>query len=189
LYTILGRASRGKRKKERQPPAGCIISGIVIPVQPDFILQNASWRDLGALHTLEKVCFGADAWPYLELLGLLTFPGVVRLKASAQSGMVGFISGEARRAEQAGWILTLGVLPDWRRRGVAAELLAECERRMAMPQVKLTVRRSNTAAIRLYEKMGYQQVDIWSKYYRSGEDGLVLAKRIPDQKGMGHGLA
>ena len=27
-------------------------------------------------------------------------------------------------------------------------------------------------------KMGYTQVDIWSKYYRGGEDGLVLAKEM-----------
>ena len=167
--------------------AGSIISGIVIPVQSEYLIENANWRDLGALNTLEKVCFGEDAWPYLELLGLLTFPGVVRLKATVRREMIGFISGDARRAEKTGWILTLGVLPAWRRRGVALALLAECERRMGMPQVKLTVRRGNLPAIRLYEKLGYQQVDIWSKYYRSGEDGLVLAKHLPAANGAGHG--
>jgi len=45
-----------------------------------------------------------------------------------------------------------------------------------MPVIKLTVRRSNIPAIKLYEKLGYYQVDIWSKYYRNGEDGLVLEK-------------
>ena len=153
---------------------------------PAFQLENASWRDLGELRALENTCFGADAWPLLELLGLLTFPGVVRLKAVAAGVMVGFISGDARRAEKTGWILTLGVLPHWRRRGVAMALLLECERRLRMPQIKLTVRRSNTAAIRLYEKLGYQQVDIWSRYYRGGEDGLVLAKQIPETKGEAH---
>ncbi len=161
----------------------------MIPVQADFIIEKASWRDLGALQTLEKVCFGEDAWPYLELLGLLTFPGVVRIKACVQHEMIGFISGDARRTEKTSWILTLGVLPNWRRRGVAVALLGECERRMGMPQVKLTVRRSNTAAIRLYEKLGYQQVDIWSKYYRGGEDGLVLAKHTPPSQGAQHGTA
>jgi ribosomal-protein-alanine N-acetyltransferase len=154
---------------------------------PGFWLENASWRDLSELRALENTCFGADAWPLLELLGLLTFPGVVRLKAVAGGVMVAFISGDARRAEKTGWILTLGVLPHWRRRGLAMALLLECERRMRMPQVKLTVRRSNTAAVRLYEKLGYQQVDIWSKYYRGGEDGLVLAKQMPDAQGEARG--
>jgi hypothetical protein len=53
-----------------------------------------------------------------------------------------------------------------------------CEQKMGMPTVKLTVRRNNLEAFHLYEKMGYQQVDIWSHYYRNGEDGLVLEKHL-----------
>ena len=49
---------------------------------------------------------------------------------------------------------------------------------MHMPQVKVSVRRSNIAAIRLYEKFGYNLEDIWDKYYHGGEDGLVLVKKM-----------
>jgi len=147
-----------------------------------FQIENASWRDLTALHSLEKLCFDLDAWPIIELLGVLTFPGVVRLRAVAEDKMIGFIAGDPRRNEKTSWILTLGILPDWRRQGIAEALLAECEVRMAMPLVKLTVRRGNLPAIKLYEKMGYQQVDIWSKYYRNGEEGLVFEKRLEKSK-------
>ncbi|NPV41345.1 MAG: GNAT family N-acetyltransferase [Anaerolineae bacterium] len=143
-----------------------------------YTIQPATWRDLFALSELEKICFKEDAWPLLELMGVLTFPGVVRLRAVVEKEMVGFIAGDARRAEKTGWILTLGVLPFWRRRGIAYDLLSTCEQQMGMPVVKLTVRRNNESALRLYEKMGYRQVDIWSRYYRSGEDGLVLEKTI-----------
>jgi ribosomal protein S18 acetylase RimI-like enzyme len=143
-----------------------------------YIIQSASWRDLFSLSALEKVCFQEDAWPLLELLGVLTFPGVVRLRAIADEEMVGFIAGDSRRAEQTGWILTLGVLPVWRRKGIAYDLLSTCEQQMGMPLVKLTVRRNNLCALQLYEKMGYKQVDIWSRYYRNGEDGLVLEKHL-----------
>lgn len=112
----------------------------------------------------------------LELLGVLTFPGVIRLKAVGKGEMVGFISGDPKREERTGWILTLGVLPEWRRMGIAETLLGECERLMEVPRVKLTVRRGNEPAIRLYEKMGYRQINIWPKYYKSGEDGLVFEK-------------
>ena len=54
-----------------------------------------------------------------------------------------------------------------------------------MPKVKLTVRRGNLPAIKLYEKMGYSQVDIWSRYYRNGEDGLVFEKSITDSDASG----
>jgi ribosomal-protein-alanine N-acetyltransferase len=53
-----------------------------------------------------------------------------------------------------------------------------CEQKMGMPCVKLTVMRSNQAALTLYKKLGYNQVDIWSHYYRNGEDGLVLEKTV-----------
>ena len=143
-----------------------------------YNIQQASWRDLFALGALEKVCFEQDAWPLLELVGVLTFPGVVRLRAVAADEMVGFIAGDPRRNDKTGWILTLGVLPGWRRKGIAGGLLSKCEQLMGMPRVKLTVRRNNLSALQLYHKMGYEQVDIWSRYYHNGEDGLVLEKVI-----------
>lgn len=141
-----------------------------------YNIQTASWRDLFALSALEKICFSQDAWPLLELIGVLAIPGVVRLRAVVADEMVGFIAGDPRRHEKTGWILTLGVLPDWRRKGIAQALLRRCEEHMEMPRVKLTVRRNNLSALQLYKKMGYQQVDIWSRYYHNGEDGLVLEK-------------
>ena len=160
---------------------GCcevIMVGIVNEDSRDYLIEPAAWRDLKALDGLEKSCFGEDAWSLLELLGLLVFPGVVRLKAAVDGAMVGFIAGDPRRNEKTGWILTLGVLPDRRRHGIAEALLSECEQNMGMPLVKLTVRRGNVPAIHLYEKLGYTQVDIWSRYYHNGEDGLVLEKKL-----------
>ena len=144
-----------------------------------YNIERANWRDLLTLSSMEKTCFGVDAWPLIDIVGVLTFPGYVRLRAVGDDKLVGFIAGDPRKRDNTGWILTLGVLPEWRRQGIASALLNKCEEQLRMPKVKLTVRRGNTAAIRLYEKLGYQQVDVWSKYYRGGVDGLVLAKEMP----------
>ncbi|MDO9545200.1 MAG: N-acetyltransferase [Pelolinea sp.] len=143
-----------------------------------YMIERASWRDLLALSALEKACFERDAWPLLDVMGVLTFLSVVRMRAMGDGELIGFIAGDPNKEKKTAWILTLGVLPDWRRMGIAETLLRMCEEEMHMPLVKLTVRRSNAAAIRLYEKFGYTQVDIWPKYYRGGEDGLVLAKEM-----------
>jgi len=143
-----------------------------------FTIEQAGWRDLLALSSLERTCFAQDAWPMVELMGVLTFPGVIRLRAVGEEKLVGFIAGDPRKRENTGWILTLAVTPEWRRMGIAETLLAQCEAALQMPVIKLTVRRNNDAAIRLYEKLGYTQIDIWSKYYRNGEDGLVLEKKM-----------
>ena len=146
--------------------------------QKTFQVQVANWRDLFPLRQLEYDCFKKDAWPLLELLAVLTLPGTVRLKAVADDRMVGFIASDQHRMEDVGWIITLGVLRDYRRRGIAAALLDECERQIALPCIHLTVRRSNQAAILLYEKLGYRQVDVWSRYYYGGEDALLFEKNL-----------
>jgi len=72
----------------------------------------------------------------------------------------------------------VGVLPEYRRQGLAKELMDKCERVMNMPLIKLSVRRSNQAAIQLYQKLGFTQVDVWNKYYYDGEDGIVMEKQL-----------
>jgi ribosomal protein S18 acetylase RimI-like enzyme len=142
-----------------------------------YHIENAGWRDLNGLRQLERACFGQDAWPLLDLISVLTFPGIIRLKATVGSQIVGFVGGEQRNGDRTGWITTLGVLPDYRHQGIARTLLQACENQMTQPRLRLTVRRSNESAIRLYRLAGYAQVDVWTHYYVGGEDGLVLEKK------------
>jgi len=142
------------------------------------VIEPATWRDLNALRHLEKVCFPLDAWPLWDLVGVLTLPNVVRLKALVAGEMVGFIAGDIRASERLAWIATVGVLPEYRGRGIGGALLRTCEERLKVPRVRLNVRVSNHPAIHLYLRMGYQQVSIWPRYYQDGEDALILEKGL-----------
>jgi ribosomal protein S18 acetylase RimI-like enzyme len=144
----------------------------------DYTLEAADWRDLNALRQVEKECFGDESWTLLDLIGVLTLAGVVRIKAVHAGEMIGFAAAESRAAENTSWISTIGVLPAYRRNGVAAALLAACEARVSMPRMRLCVRASNWAALRLYEECGYQRVGVWQDYYANGEDALVLQKYL-----------
>jgi len=135
-----------------------------------------SFRDLNGLHKLEHACFLDDAWPLLDLIAVLTWPDVVRLKAMLDGQMIGFIAGDPRPSQGFAWIATLGVFPEYRRQGVARALLTECERRLEIARIRLCVRTNNVAAIRLYETADYQRVDIWRKYYHDGGDALLMEK-------------
>ncbi len=142
------------------------------------VVGPATWRDLSALRNLEKICFPLDVWPLLDLVGVLTFPGLVRLKATRDGEMVGFIAADIRRMENIAWISTLGVLPAYRRQGIATSLLQACEAKIRVPRLRLSVRTSNQPALRLYSQLGYKQHSVWSRYYSDGEDALVLEKSL-----------
>jgi ribosomal protein S18 acetylase RimI-like enzyme len=138
----------------------------------------ASILDLGALRHLEQACFPKDAWPLLDLIAVLTFGGVVRLKAVENDQMIGFIAGDPRPREGLAWIATIGVLPDHRGRGIGRTLLKACESRLPQPRIRLSVRPSNHEAIRMYQNAGYRSVDQWRNYYDDGEDALVMEKQV-----------
>jgi [ribosomal protein S18]-alanine N-acetyltransferase len=77
-------------------------------------------------------------------------------------------------------INNLAVLPDFRHRGVGAELLAFVLNegaRLGALRATLEVRRSNTPALMLYERYGFTVAGIRRDYYSNPqEDALILWK-------------
>jgi ribosomal protein S18 acetylase RimI-like enzyme len=141
-----------------------------------FKIEAASWRDLNALRHLEEVCFLQDAWPLWDLIGVLTMPNVVRLKAVVEGEMVGFIAGDVHRSDHLAWIVTVGVLPKFRQQGIGSALIKVCESHLEVATIRLSVRISNHAAVHLYEGLGYRRIGEWPGYYADGEDALVMEK-------------
>lgn len=136
----------------------------------------ASILDLNSLRRLEQACFPKDAWPLLDLIAVLTFPEVVRLKAVEAGEMVGFVAADERGRDGVAWIATIGVLPAYQRRGVGLALLRACEARLRFRRIRLCVRPSNEPAIQMYRREGYYGVDTWTRYYNDGESALVMEK-------------
>jgi ribosomal protein S18 acetylase RimI-like enzyme len=143
---------------------------------PDYSILPANALDLYGILRLEHICFGEDAWPLLDVVGLLTWPGEVRLKAVVGKRLVGFIAGETDERTQISQIATIGVDPEFRRRGIGEALLEACERALPGQKLQLTVRVDNLAAIRLYEKFGYHAYARLENYYQHGRPGTAMEK-------------
>ncbi|MBI5961114.1 MAG: GNAT family N-acetyltransferase [Chloroflexi bacterium] len=145
-----------------------------------YSLRRATLFDLRQIHRLEQVIFPRDAYPYLDLGMLFIWPGVINLKITAPDrSLAGFLSATRGLSPERAWIITVGVSPAHQRRGLGAYLMVMTERRIHRPYVRLTVREGNLTAIRLYEKLGYTIIDRKISYYRDGETGLIMQKRVP----------
>lgn len=84
-------------------------------------------------------------------------------------------------------ILNLTVNPPSQRRGVGTRLLKhflQLACRHNADVAMLEVRPSNTAALRLYEKLGFNEIGVRRNYYpceNGREDALLLARSLIDQ--------
>lgn len=71
--------------------------------------------------------------------------------------------------------------PEFRRKGVATGLIMEAERRLAkmgVGKIFLETGIGNAPAIALYAKCGYERISVRKKYYKDGEDAVVMAKTL-----------
>ncbi|HJS29535.1 MAG TPA: N-acetyltransferase [Anaerolineales bacterium] len=151
-------------------------------------IAPAGWHDFGPVRQLEEICFTADAWPFWDILGALTLPQIVRLKAVAEDKLVGFIAVDVRQRKGEGWIMTIGVLPEFRRRRVASALIDKAESLSGMSSIRLHVRQSNLSARQLYKGLGYSEYDRWPRYYTDGEDAVLMFKTLRDGTAVPKGL-
>jgi [ribosomal protein S18]-alanine N-acetyltransferase len=140
-------------------------------------IERATWRDVRALVRLDRRCFKPiDQFGWYEFLGLCVWPGVIALKAVHHDRIVGFIAGDPRRHEGHTIITTIGVDPDYQRRGLGERLLRAVEARSALPRLQLMVRVSNLPALHLYRKLDYAIVETWPRFYADGEDAYLMEK-------------
>jgi ribosomal-protein-alanine N-acetyltransferase len=81
-----------------------------------------------------------------------------------------------------GHVVSIAVLPEYRRRGIATALMLRAmdsmKNKYGAAEVYLEVRVSNEPAIRLYEKLGFKKVKVLRGYYLDGEDAYLMAREL-----------
>lgn len=125
-----------------------------------------------------------DAWDADAFRTLMATPGILGFVAGEETEPLGFVLGRVAADECE--ILTIGVLPQARRRGIGRALLdgliAAAERAGAC-QVFLEVGSANGPARKLYETGRFVTAGRRPNYYRQrgspAEDALILRLDLP----------
>ena len=148
----------------------------VVPIGP----ADAPW--LAALHAM---AFPGEPWSADAFAALLGQPGVGGAAARAAGEPLGLILW--RQAVDEAEILTVGVHPDGRRRGLGGALV---DRALAIlaPDVRslfLEVAADNAAARALYEAKGFRPVGRRRGYYRRPDGAIdaIVLRRLPTPAG------
>lgn len=82
-----------------------------------------------------------------------------------------------------GHVVSIAVISEYRRMGVASSLMKEAIKGLAVYNANecfLEVRTSNESAIALYKKLGFDIVRTISHYYQDGADAYVMARHLND---------
>ncbi len=156
--------------------------------------REALWRpeiaplqfvDLDRVEQIEKECYGLP-WSRAMFAGELIKSSSICLGAFRLERVIGYLIVSLFVDD---WhIMNLAVDPAWRRRGVAGRLLNDFLARSAGGRERgytLEVRKSNEAAIRLYEQFGFNARGIRRGYYLDDqEDALIMWRaNSPDPAG------
>lgn len=137
-------------------------------------------EDAAIIAALHKTLF-PEAWSEASINGMLSHPGSVALLAGTGNPrqIGGFVLAQVAADEAE--ILTLGVRPEWQRRGVGLRMVDGVKRaasRAGARTLFLEVAASNAAALALYAKTGFKEAGRRKDYYArpggAAEDAIVL---------------
>ncbi|NOZ26163.1 MAG: ribosomal protein S18-alanine N-acetyltransferase [Nitrospirae bacterium] len=143
------------------------------------LIRDMTVSDLAEVTAIENESFSTP-WSEASFLSELDNPGSVCLVALANGSLIGYVCASCIFDE--GHILNLAVRPDCRRRGVGRMLVLTVLRRLreiGCKKVFLEVRTSNTAAIGLYESIGFRMLGLRRGYYHfPKEDAVVMVLNL-----------
>ena len=154
----------------------------------DLDFRRLQMRDLGAIEAIERRSYPTP-WSRSMFAGELSKPSSICLGAfdAETHELLGYLI--ISRYVDAWHVMNVAVAPEHRRRGIAKGLLDrlfELTAGDARRGYTLEVRVSNTHAIQLYERLGFQGRGIRRGYYTDNrEDALIMWKDpvIPSRAG------
>lgn len=149
-----------------------------------FVLRLAQREDIQAMVDIERSVYDGQApWREQDFLSeIIRFGRRLYLVLAYEGQPIGFIGSAYWRDKRDLHITNIAVLPIWQNQGFGAELIGEIEtaaKAIGLDTLSLEVRKSNTAAQRLYERLGFRVTAVKPRYYHGDhEDALEMHKEL-----------
>lgn len=125
---------------------------------------------LDDVYEIEKICF-SNPWSKEDLERQIDTETSHFLVADMDGRAVGYMGLQIFAGE--GYVTNVAVLPEYRGRGIAKALIAE-QMKNDMEFITLEVRESNTPAIHLYKKSGFETVGVRPDFYADPTENAVI---------------
>ncbi|KAJ7223058.1 acyl-CoA N-acyltransferase [Mycena pura] len=116
-------------------------------------------------------------WPHLSFLAYPSDP-----TNSVPIGVIVCKQSMHREASNRGYIAMLSVRKDWRKRGIASALVKnslDAMKEDGVDEVVLETEYDNSAALSLYESLGFIREKRLYRFYLNGKDAFRLVLSIP----------
>ena len=150
-----------------------------------IIVRRCTQEDLDAVIVVNEKELPED-YPYFFYKSILdNYPEAFLVACNDNGKIVGYIMWRVERTPainslkflNKGHLVSIAVLKNYRRLGVASALMANSMKNIKKPKINefvLEVRVSNYTAINLYKKFNFNTHSIKEKYYRDGENAYYM---------------
>ena len=153
-----------------------------MPATAAVRVRRAELSDLDDLVALEETSFATDRLSRTQYRRHLDSETAQVLVASANHRrFLGTAVVFFRKATRVARLYSIATSATARGKGVGSALLDAAEhaaKRRRCHALRLEVRTDNDAAIRLYERLGYQRIGHYERYYGDGADAWRYEKRL-----------
>jgi [ribosomal protein S18]-alanine N-acetyltransferase len=137
--------------------------------------------DIPVLASYEKLLFPYSPWNTAQFKEEFAGIPTTRFMSVAESNntIIGYCGVFLPAPGVEADVLTVAVLPEYRRQGIAKEFMRQIEEwahDRGASAMMLEVEHTNESAIELYKKLGYMKISVRMDYYGPGQDAFVMRK-------------
>ncbi len=153
----------------------------------EYVVRPFDRDDIDSVVSINRSCL-PENYPAQFFLGLYLHAPKSFIVAECSEGICGYImcriergiSSFGRSPAKKGHVVSVAVRDEHRHHGIGSKLVEAAMKGMqeyGTSEFFLEVRRTNEAAISVYEKLNFEIKRVLKGYYRDGEDAYLMACR------------